>query len=512
MKNNNEYIYIDGNSLTLEQFEEITVYNKKIKLSETAKKQIIKCREFIDEIIAKDEVVYGLTTGFGKFSTIRIPQHEIAELQENLIISHATGVGPSFSIPEIRGIMLLRINVLAKGHSGIRLSTLETLIEMLNKEVHPVIPEKGSVGASGDLAPLSHLALVLLGMGEAFYQGERLDGSKAMEKAGIIPVKLAAKEGLALNNGTQVMTAVGAMALLRAEHLTRLADITAAATIDALLATPNAFDKLIHELRPHEGQLKSSANISKLLQNSPLRDSHIDCENVQDAYSLRCTSQVHGAVRDSLAFVRKSITIEFNSATDNPLIFPDERKVISGGNFHGEPIAFACDILGFTVSELANISERRMEQMFNPSLNRNLKPFLAPKPGLHSGFMIAQLTAASLVSENKVLAHPASVDSIPTSANQEDHVSMGTIGAVKARNIVNNTTYVLAIELMAAAQALDEREIKSSASIEKIKKIVRNIVPHFDSDVVMYPLLENMKTLVESDEVKNLLTEELTLE
>jgi len=495
---NEKLIYLDGNSLTLEQLYKVSHEDYNIALTKEAVARVNICRQFVDRILAENRVVYGLTTGFGKFSTIKIPKDQIDQLQENLILSHATGVGQPLSIPEVRAIMLLRINVLAKGHSGIRLSTLETLIAMLNKGIHPVIPEKGSVGASGDLAPLSHIMLVLLGKGKTYYKGELLNGLDAMNKAGITPVKLTAKEGLALNNGTQVMTGIAALALLRAEQLAKIADISASLTIDALLATPSAFDKLVHQLRPHSGQLESADNISQLLAGSPLRESHIDCENVQDAYSLRCSSQVHGAVRGALRYIRETLEVEINSATDNPLIFPDEEKVISGGNFHGEPIAFAADTLGFTVSELGNISERRMEQLFNPALNRGLKPFLAPNPGLDSGFMIAQLTAAALVSENKVLSHPSSVDSIPTSANQEDHVSMGTIGAVKARNIINNTAYVLGIELMAACQALDERQRKSSPVLEAIKERIRKDIPRLDQDTVMYEFIEQIKEIAES--------------
>lgn len=493
-----DVLYLDGDSLSLEDVYDVATNRRKIALSDTAKSKVSKCRDYVEKIINEGRVVYGLTTGFGKFSTITIPLDKIEELQENLILSHATGVGPTLPIEETRAIFLLRINVLAKGFSGIRLSTLETLIHMLNAGIHPCIPEKGSVGASGDLAPLSHLALVLLGYGKAEYQGEVIDGAQAMQLANIPTVKLAAKEGLALNNGTQVMTGIGALALLRAEALSQQADINAAASIDALLGTPDAFDPLIHNVRPHLGQIASASNLHALLENSALRESHRHCDNVQDPYSLRCTPQVHGAVREALKYVRSILETEINSATDNPLIFPDEEKVISGGNFHGEPVAIAMDALGIAIAEIANISERRMEQLFNPALNRGLNAFLAPRLGLDSGFMIAQLTAASLVSENKVLAHPASVDSIPTSANQEDHVSMGTIGAVKARNIINNVSYVLGIELMAAVQALDDRGIETSPALEAVKKEVRSFIQPLDKDRLMYPDLEQMKVFVDS--------------
>jgi len=491
-------IYLDGNTLTLEQIQEVAVNKEQVCLTDTAKAKINKCRAFVDQLIADKKIVYGLTTGFGKFANITIAVEQIEELQENLILSHASGVGQCLSTAEVRAVHLLRINVLAKGHSGIRLSTLQTLIDMLNKGVHARIPEKGSVGASGDLAPLSHLALVLIGHGEAEYQGIIYSGAEAMRLAGLSPVKLAAKEGLALNNGTQVMTGICALALLRAEHLCEVADVTAAMTIDALMGTDAAFDELVHMVRPHPGQQKSAQNLRNLLKDSPLRESHRDCHNVQDPYSLRCTPQVHGATRDNLKHIREVLEIEINSATDNPLIFADEGKVISGGNFHGEPIAFIADLLGICVSELANISERRMEQLYNPALNRGLNPFLAARPGLDSGFMIAQLTAASLVSENKVLAHPSSVDSIPTSANQEDHVSMGTIGAVKGRNIVDNTAYVLGIELMSACVALEMRGVASSPALMGVLGEFRKVVKTHARDRILYPDIEKAKEFVEN--------------
>lgn len=506
-----DYIFIDGNSLTLEQIYDVACNFRKIQLTEESKAKVNKCRAFVDKIIADKRIVYGLTTGFGKFANITIPVEQIEELQENLILSHATGVGPLLPFQEVRAIHLLRINVLAKGHSGIRLETLQALIDMLNAGVHACIPEKGSVGASGDLAPLSHLALVLIGHGEAEYNGKIMPGAEAMKLAGIKPVKLAAKEGLALNNGTQVMTGIAALALLRAEQLCKVADITTAMSVDALLGTPTAYDSLIHNVRPHLGQIESAQNLRNLLEDSKLRASHEECPNVQDAYSLRCTPQVNGATRQNLKHIREVLNVEINSATDNPLIFPDEEKVLSGGNFHGEPIAFVADLLGICVSELGNISERRVEQIYNPALNRNLNAFLAPRPGLDSGFMIAQLTAASLISENKVLAHPSSVDSIPTSANQEDHVSMGTIGAVKARNIINNTAYVLAIELMSAAQAIDMRGIDSSKPLNAVINEFRKTVKKLDKDRIIYNDIENAKLFVESKKIIETVTEHCSL-
>lgn len=478
---------IDGNNLSLEMVREIAVHNARIQLAPESIEKVKKCRDFVDQVIAKGDVVYGLTTGFGKFSTVNIPRENIAELQLNLIRSHAVSVGEAYTEPITRAIMLLRIAVLAKGHSGIRLQTLQTLVEMLNKGVHPIIPKRGSVGASGDLSPLSHLSLVLIGEGEAMYQGINMNGAEAMLKAGITPVALEAKEGLALNNGTQVMAAIGALGVLEAEDLCKQADITAAMAIDALRGTPRAFDDLIHQLRPHPGQIQSATNIRNLLKNSPLRESHRNCGNIQDAYSLRCSPQVHGAVRDAIRYVRGVIEIEINSATDNPLIFPDEEKVISGGNFHGEPLAIALDTLAIAVSELASISERRMEQMLNPALSRGLSPFLAKRPGIDSGFMIVQLTAAALVSENKVLCHPASVDSIPTSANQEDHVSMGSVSAVKLQQVLENVYNVLGIEYLIAAAAIEEREIRSSDALQAAIQQLRHRVAPLDGDRVMYP-------------------------
>ncbi len=494
-------IIIDGNSLSLEMVQQVACEFRPIRLSQNSIEKVTKCRAYVDKIIANGDVVYGLTTGFGKFSTVSVPKENIADLQLNLIRSHATSIGEPYSMQQTRAIMLLRIAVLAKGHSGIRLQTLQTLVEMLNKQVHPIIPMRGSVGASGDLSPLSHLALVLIGEGEAIYKGVHLSGKEAMQQAGIAPVKLAAKEGLALNNGTQVMAALGVLSLLEAERLTRYADIIAAMSIDALMGTPRAFDELIHKLRPHPGQLKSAKNICDLLESSPLRQSHLNCGNVQDAYSLRCSPQVHGAVRDALSYVRGVLQIEINSATDNPLIFADEEKVISGGNFHGEPLAIALDTLSMAISELASISERRIEQMLNPALSRGLSPFLANRPGIDSGFMIAQLTAASLVSENKVLAHPACVDSIPTSANQEDHVSMGSVSAIKLLQVITNVASALGIELLIACAALDERSMPSSPLIEQVKQALRETVPPMQGDRVLYPDLNSAIALVRSDRI-----------
>ncbi|HNQ42981.1 MAG TPA: histidine ammonia-lyase [Candidatus Cloacimonadota bacterium] len=494
-------IIIDGNSLSLEAVELVARKHAPIRLAESSIALVKKCRDYVDKVIANKEIVYGLTTGFGKFSTVIIPEENIAELQLNLIRSHAVSVGEPYDLATTRAIMLLRIAVLAKGHSGIRLETLETLVKMLNQGVHPVIPKRGSVGASGDLSPLSHLALVLIGEGIAEYQGTTMSGAEAMSQAGISPVVLAAKEGLALNNGTQVMAAIGVLSLLAAERLCRQADIIASLSIESLKGTPRAFDELIHQLRPHPGQMTVAANIRNLIQGSKLRESHLNCGNVQDAYSLRCTPQVHGAVRDALQYARNVLEIEINSATDNPLIFPDEQKVISGGNFHGEPLAIALDTMGIAIAELASISERRMEQMLNPALSRGLPPFLAQRPGIDSGFMIMQFTAASLVSENKVLAHPAAVDSIPTSANQEDHVSMGSVSAIKLLQITANVRFVLAIELLIAASAVEHRGIPSSPALEAARSCLRDRVSCLGEDRIMYQDIQASTEILTSSEL-----------
>jgi histidine ammonia-lyase len=489
-------VTIDGNSLTLEDIFRVACEFEQVQISIEARERVITCRKYVEDVIERGDIVYGLTTGFGKFATITISKEDTSRLQINLLRSHATGVGRNLSRAETRAIMLLRLNVLAKGNSGIRAETLDLIGELLNKGVHPLIPEKGSVGASGDLAPLSHLALVLIGEGWAEYKGEILSGAEALREAGLAAVQLQAKEGLALNNGTQVMTGIMSLNLLQAEKLCRLSDVCAAASIDAQLGSPAAFDADVHHLRPHPGQIASAQNLVNLLQDSSLRETHISCEHVQDAYSMRCTPQVHGAVRSNLQYVRSVLEIEINSATDNPLIFPEQDKVISGGNFHGEPVAIAADSFAIAVSELANISERRMERLLNPALSRGLKPFLANKPGIDSGFMIAQYTAASLVSENKVLSHPASVDSIPTSANQEDHVSMGTIGAVKSRVIIENTAWVLGIELMISLQALEDRRVASSSALEGVKQFVRKWVPRLQQDRYMKDDIDTMQGLM----------------
>jgi histidine ammonia-lyase len=428
-------VVIDGNSLTLEQLTAVSKHNCKVELHEEALKRVEKSRKIVDRIVENDEVVYGITTGFGKFSDVVITQNDCKTLQKNLILSHACGYGKGFSTEVVRAIMLLRANALSKGYSGITLKTLNTLIEMINKGVHPVIPEKGSLGASGDLAPLAHMVLPMIGEGEAEYNGEILSGKEAMDRAGIPIVELTAKEGLALINGTQVMTAVGALAAIEAVQLLKLADVASALTMEALRGIKDAFYPEVHSIRPHKGQITTAENILKLVEGSNLVTNQGELR-VQDAYTLRCIPQVHGASKDAINYVLERVLIEMNSATDNPVI-TENGNVISGGNFHGQPMALSFDFLGIAAAELGNISERRIERLINYQLN-DLPAFLVKKGGLNSGFMITQYAAAALVSENKVLAHPASVDSIPSSANQEDHVSMGTIAARKSREIIEN--------------------------------------------------------------------------
>jgi histidine ammonia-lyase len=449
----------------------------------------------IEEILAAGHTVYGVNTGFGKLSDVRIPPEKLAELQFNLVRSHAGGVGSPLSEGESRAMLLLRANVLAKGFSGVRPALLELLVSLLNAGVHPVIPEKGSVGASGDLAPLAHLALVVIGEGEAFYRGERLPGGEALRRAGLQPMQLAAKEGLALLNGTQAMTAVGALAVARACRVTQLADLAGAMSLEALMGTPAAFDPRIQAARPHTGQIASAAHLVRLLADSEIRESHREHDKrVQDAYCLRCMPQVHGAVRDVLAHVASVLEIEAGSATDNPLIFPQlstetqNGEVVSGGNFHGAPLAYAFDYAALALTDLASITERRIDRLLNPDINEGLPAFLSPDPGLSSGFMMAQIVAAALISECQVLSHPASTGNIPTDGGKEDHVSMGMTGALKLRQIVEHAERVVAIELMCAAQGVEFRNpLRPSREIERAHAAVRAIVLHLDKDRTLAP-------------------------
>ncbi len=492
------YLLIDGEHLTIKDVVDVARNNQKIELSEQAVSRIKKSREYVDNLVDKGAVVYGITTGFGKFSDVFISKEDTKALQRNLIVSHACSMGDPLAEEIVRGIMLLRINALAKGFSGIRLGTVNTLVEMLNKGVHPIIPEKGSLGASGDLAPLAHMVLVMMGEGEAIYQGEKLSAKEAMAKAGIQAVELTSKEGLALINGTPVMTAIGALAAHDAVNLMKNADIIAAMTLEALKGITTAFDSKVHEVRGQKGQMAAARNMLRLVEGSELTTEQGQIR-VQDAYTLRCIPQIHGASRDAIQYVAEKITIELNAVTDNPIVFADFDQVISGGNFHGQPIALPMDFLGIAVAELANVSERRLERLVNPQLN-DLPAFLTRKGGLNSGFMITQYSAASIVSENKILAHPASVDSIPSSANQEDHVSMGTTAARKARVILDNVQKVLGIEAFAAAQAISFRgDVKLGKGTTEAYKIIRKEVAPVDEDRIMYTDMNILDRMVKSE-------------
>jgi histidine ammonia-lyase len=501
-------LHINGNDLTLENVREAAVDRRPVLLAADARQAVDRARAVVEEIVASNKLAYAVTTGVGKLSDVRIVGDQIRELQINLVRSHAVGVGDPLPAAETRAMMLLRANSLAKGYSGVRAVVIDTLCEMLNRGVTPYVPSQGSVGASGDLAPLAHLALALVGEGECFdTAGKLIPSGEALKQAQIKPLVLEAKESISLINGTQAMLAVGTLALLAAETLADSADVLGGLCCDALKGTDTAFDERIHQARPHGGQLKSAANLRKMLEGSEIRESHRTCGRVQDAYSLRCIPQVHGAVRDTLVHCRNVFEIEANSAVDNPLVFITDAKnsvgdVISGGNFHGEPLAFALDFLAIALSALAGISERRIERLVNPALSEGLPPFLAEGAGLNSGFMMAQVTAAALASENKVLAHPASVDSITTSGNKEDFVSMGMTAANKLKRIVDNTRNVLAIEAMAVAQAIDFlAPLKSSKRGQVAHAAIRAVCSTVDKDRIMYKDFARIAELIASGKV-----------
>ena len=508
-------LHINGNDLTLEAVRQVAAEHRAVLLAPDAREAVNRARAVVDDIVATDKLAYAITTGVGKLSDVRIAGDQIRELQVNLVRSHAVGVGEPLSIAETRAMMLLRANSLSKGFSGVRAIVVDTLCEMLNRGVTPVVPSQGSVGASGDLAPLAHLALALIGEGECFDdEGVHVSSAEVLKRAQIKPLVLEAKETISLINGTQAMLAVGTLSLLAAEILVDTADVLGGLCCDALKGTDAAFDERIHKARPHSGQMKTAANLRLMLEGSEIRESHRDCGRVQDAYSLRCIPQVHGAVRDTLAHCRQVFEIEANSAVDNPLVFITDPKnsagdVISGGNFHGEPVAFALDFLAIALSALAGISERRIERLVNPALSEGLPPFLAPGAGLNSGFMMPQVTAAALVSENKVWAHPASVDSITTSGNKEDFVSMGMTAANKLNRIVDNTRNVMAIEAMAVAQALDfylqgEAPLKTSKRGQAAYAAIRLVCPTMEKDRVMYKDFARIAELIASGKVAEL--------
>jgi histidine ammonia-lyase len=475
---------LSGQKLSLEQIVGVARGVEQVWLSPAARQRALDSRHVVEQITESGRVVYGVNTGFGKLADIRIPPSELRELQLNLVRSHACGVGPALSEEETRAMLLLRANVLALGYSGARPLVIETLIRLLERGVHPLIPEKGSVGASGDLAPLAHLALTVIGEGEAFYQGERMTSEEALKRARVEPIELEAKEGLALLNGTQAMGAVGSLALHRAEQLAHAADVAGAMTLEALRGTPAAFDERIHAVRPHAGQIEVAKHLRELLAESEIRESHRENDpRVQDAYSLRCMPQVHGAVRGALAHARDIVEIETGSATDNPLVFTEENELISGGNFHGAPLALAFDYAAIALTDLMSITERRIDHLVNPVMNEGLPPFLTSQPGISSGFMMAQVTAAALLAEARVLAHPASVDNVPTDGGKEDHVSMGMTAATKLRAVVDNAELAIAIELMAAAEGLEYRKpLQPGKGVRRAYETVREIVPRLTRD------------------------------
>jgi histidine ammonia-lyase len=477
-------VELNGQALTLEQIAAVAIGGEHVAISPAARPRIEASRKIVEQIVARNAIIYGVNTGFGKLSDVRVPKDELRQLQLNLVRSHACGIGEPLSEPEVRAMMLLRANVLTLGFSGIRSEVIELLCEMLNRGIHPVVPEKGSVGASGDLAPLAHLALSVIGEGEVFFEDKRTATAEALGRANLKSVELEAKEGLALLNGTQAMHAVGGLALLRAQRLVRVADVSGAMSLEALKGTPVAFDPRLQEARPHPGQKAAAKHLLSLLEDSEIRQSHLtDDPRVQDAYSLRCMPQVHGAVRGALTHCEEVLLIESASATDNPLVFAETGDVISGGNFHGAPLAFAFDYVAIAITDLMSISERRTDRLVNPDKSEGLPAFLAQRPGVESGFMIAHVAAASLVNEARVLAHPASVDNITTSGGKEDHVSMGMTSALKLRSIVDLAENLLAIEILAAAQGLEHRRpLKAGRGVERAFAAVRKVASPLTHD------------------------------
>jgi histidine ammonia-lyase len=513
-------VSLSGESLTIEQVVAVAEGAPGklwIELSAEATQNVQRAEHAVQALIERGEIVYGITTGFGAFKDRMIAPEQVEQLQRNIVMSHSVGVGEPFDRGVVRALMLIRANTLAKGYSGIRLETLKLLLDMLNRGVHPVIPSQGSLGASGDLAPLAHMSLVLIGEGEAEFQGQIFPGVEALRHAGLRPTKLAAKEGLALTNGTAVMCALGSLAVDKAEQLSCVADVAGCLSLEALFGTPLAFDARIHSVRPHPRQLECAGHLRQLLQGSDFTR-HQDPYNVQDAYTLRCIPQVHGAIRDAIAYARWVIEIELNAATDNPLIFfdADEVTVLSGGNFHGEPVAIAMDYMAMALTELGNISERRLTRLTDEASNAHVLPaFLIKHGGLNSGFMLIQYTAAALASENKVLAHPASVDTVPTSANVEDHVSMGCTAARQACQILGNVERILALELLAAAQGIDLRResldpaARLGRGTQVAYDLVRQHVPFLENDAIMYPYIEAVRRLVADGTLADSVTQAL---
>jgi histidine ammonia-lyase len=509
-------IELNGSDVTVEQVYRVAmspIENGRpvvqVKLAKTAREAMQKSRAYIEGRIASGEVMYGVNTGFGAFSSVRISDEQIEDLQRNLIRSHSMGVGTPFSIEQSRAIMFLRANALARGHSGIRPDVVEKILEFLNAQVIPVIPGQGSVGASGDLAPLSHLALAIIGEGEAWSANQAVEVASLLKEKKIQPLQLKAKEGLSMINGCQVMTAVGMLAAFETRVLLWNAEIAGAMSLEGLKGSRSAFDPLISATRAHPGEAKTARNLNKILtQKSAISESHIDCNKVQDAYSLRCMPAVHGAVKDTLAYVWKVLEVEANSSTDNPLVFADENKILSCGNFHGMPVAFSMDYLAIALSSLASMSECRLQKLMNPAMSE-LPAFLAPDGGLNSGHMIVQVAAAALVSENKVLAHPASVDTIPTSADKEDHVSMGTIAARKLTQVLKNAENVVAMEFLSAAQAIDIlAPLKPSVPLAAAHQEIRKNVPFAKVDRIFSKDVEQVKKLVLSGNLVSVVNKE----
>ena len=494
-------IFLDADRLSIEDVIAIARHGARVELSQAAEKRIGQARDLIDKWVHENKVVYGITTGFGALCNVTISEDDTRTLQENIMKSHASGVGNPLPEEVVRAIMAIRIHDLAMGYSGIRLETVRYLLTFLNEGISPVIPEKGSVGSSGDLAPTAHLGLVLIGLGEALYQGHRHSGAEVLAHLGLSPLRLEAGEGLALINGTQVMTAIAVLVMHDAVRLANIADIACAMSLEVLMGSASEFDPRIHQVRPHPGQIAAAANMRLLTRNSEILCSHSGCARVQDAYTLRCSPQIHGASKDAITHACAVVETEINSSTTNPLIFPDTGDFLLGGNFHGQPVAMVADYVAMALAEFGNVSERRVERLVNPQLS-HLPAFLVENGGINSGFMIAQYTAAALVSENKVLAHPACVDSIPTSANKEDHVSMGTIAARKCREILHNVEHVIAVELLCAAQALDllalEKPLKPGEGTHAAYAVIREHIPYLDTDRVLSKDIEIMVSLIRS--------------
>jgi histidine ammonia-lyase len=493
-------LVLTGEDLTLDDVWSVAVHGRQATIAERAKERMRASRELVESV--RGEHTYGVNTGFGRFVSAHIPEDQAEELQLRLLRSHACGVGEPYPDEVVRGAMLLRANALAKGYSGARVETVELLVECLNRGVLPVVPSRGSVGASGDLAPLAHLALPLVGEGEAVVDGARLGGDVALRRVGLEPITLASKEGLSLVNGTQFMTAMAALGVVRARRLATTADIACALSLEALQGSRSSFAEGVHSSRPFKGQMESAANVWRLLEGSAIIESHRWCDKVQDAYAIRCAPQVHGACRDLLAYVEATVRVELNAATDNPLVLLDEGEIVSAGNFHGQPLAFALDALAMATAELASIAERRVERLVNPSLSDGLPPFLVEEGGLNSGFMIPQYVAAALVSENKVLSHPASVDSIPTSAGQEDHVSMGNAAGLKALQVLDNVERTLAIELLAGAQGVEFlAPLRPGAGVVAAHELVRSLSERLVEDRSLSADIERVATSVRSGDV-----------